>query len=125
MNSIPTPSLFLDVVKKQWALPGSALVPSLMDWKNFNVAADLASLLQVPMVDAPVAALLPNASVPGDLDEGLSLEERWSDQVLQQAHQGVAWAIRSATTTSFFNRITLLWLQQLQDKLSPENTRLK
>lgn len=98
-------------------------VQSSADRKNFNVASDLASLFQVLTVDAPVVALLPNANFPGDPDEGLCPEERRSDQVFQRVHQGVAWAIQSATTASFFNRTTLLWLHQLQDKLSPEDVR--
>lgn len=97
VDSTPVPPLFLDVVRKQWSSPGSALVPSSTDHKYFNVAPDLATLLQVPSVDAPVAALLPNASIPGDPEEGLRREEHRSDQVLQRAHQGSAWAIHHST----------------------------
>lgn len=82
VTSIPMPPLFLKVIKKQWAWPGAAPVSSSMDRNNFNVAIDLADLLQVPAVDAPIVALLPNASVPGDLDEGLRPDEHRSDQVL-------------------------------------------
>lgn len=71
VDSIPAPPLFLDVVRKQWSSPGSAPTPTSADGNNFNVAPDLAALLQVLTVDAPVAALLPNAAIPGDLDEGL------------------------------------------------------
>lgn len=110
VSSIPTPPLFLNVVKKQWAAPGAAPVPSSMGRNNCNVAMDLVALLQVLSVDAPIAALLPNASVPGDPDEVLRPDEHRSKQVLQWAHQGAAGAIRSATTASFFNRSTLLWL---------------
>lgn len=38
VDSIPILPLFLDVVKKQWTMPGSVPVPSSMDRKNFNVA---------------------------------------------------------------------------------------
>lgn len=72
------------------------------------MAPELANLLQVPSVDAPVDALLPNAAIPGDPEEGLRPEEHRSDQVLQRAHQGSAWVIHSATAASFFNRTTLL-----------------
>lgn len=43
--------------------------------------------------------------------------------MLQRAHLGATWAIRSATTASFFNRATLLWFKQLQGKLPAEDTR--
>lgn len=125
VDAISAPCMFLDVVQCQWVSPGSALLPSSSDRRFFNVAPELAALLQVPAVDAPIAALLPNTCIPGDLDERLHLEERQSDQVLQWVHQGAAWAIQSATTVSFFNRATLLWLSQLQYKLPPENARLQ
>lgn len=125
VTAISTPPLFLDVIRKQWSSPVSAPVPSAMDHKNFTVSQDLTSLLQVPTIDTPVAALLSNALIPGDPEESIRPEERRSEQVLQRAHQGAAWAIRSVTTASIFNRLTLLWLRQLQDKLSPEDTRLK
>lgn len=88
VESIPTPPLFLDVIKKQWVAPGAAPTPSATDKKNFNVATELASLLQVPSIDTPVAALLPNASVSGSPNEGLHPDKRRSDQVLQRAFQG-------------------------------------
>ncbi|XP_070797147.1 centrosomal protein of 290 kDa-like [Pituophis catenifer annectens] len=78
-------------------------VPSSLDKRNFIVSSDLNSLLHVPSVDAPVAALLSSSSIPGDPEEGLRPEERRSEQVLQRAHLGAAWAIKSATTISFFN----------------------
>lgn len=84
------------------------------------MSSDLTSLLQVPSVDAPVVALLSSTSILGNPEEGL-----WPEQVLQRAHLGAAWAIKLGTTASFFNRAMLLWLCQLQDKLSPENLRLR
>lgn len=60
---IPTPPLFLEVLKKQWASPGSAPVLTSTDKRNFNVSSDLDSLLQVPPVDAPIAALVPNVAI--------------------------------------------------------------
>lgn len=47
------------------------------------MASDLYDLLQVLTVHAPIAALLPNASMPGDPDDDLPPDERRSDQVLQ------------------------------------------
>lgn len=85
----------------------------------------MANLFQIPMVDARVAALLPHTAIPGEPDEGLCPEECCSDQILQRARLGVAWVIKSATTAFFFNRVTLFWLSQLQNKLPPEDSRLQ
>ncbi|XP_060543266.1 uncharacterized protein LOC132710656 [Pantherophis guttatus] len=125
ITSVPTPPLFLDVVKRQWESPASAPLPSSNDKRNFQVSSDLETLLQIPSVDAPVAALLPNSNVPGEPDEGFRPEERRSDQVLQKAFQSSSWAIKATTTASFFNRTTLLWLRQLQEKLAPGDTRIR
>lgn len=89
------------------------------------MATELASLLQVPSIDALVAALLPNASIPWDPDKGLRPKERRLDHILQQAFQGAAWAIQSASMASFFNRTTLLWLRHLQENLTTEDVRVK
>lgn len=40
-----------------------------------------------------------------------------------KAHQSAAWAIWTATSASFFNHASLLWLKQLQDWLPPSDTR--
>ncbi|XP_034278399.1 uncharacterized protein LOC117668538 [Pantherophis guttatus] len=125
VDTISTPPLFLDVIKKQWSSPGSAPTPTAADRRNFSIAPDLDSLLQVPSVDAPVAALLPHSVVPGDPEEGLRPEERRAEHVLQRAHQGASWAIRAAATVSFFNRTTLLWLQRLQESLTTEDSRIQ
>lgn len=113
VDAIPALCLFLNVVQRQWTTPGSAPIPSSTDRQFFNIAPELAALLQVPSVDAPIAALLSNTSISGEPDEGLCPEEQWMDKSLQWANQGAAWAIQSATAVSFFNRATLLWLQQL------------
>lgn len=84
----------------------------------------LDSILQVPPVDVPIVALVPNIAIPGAPGEGLEPEDRHADLV-QHVHQGAAWVMRSASTTSFFNRTILLWLHQLQEELAPEDTRLK
>lgn len=125
ITTIPTPPLFLDVVKRQWTSPASAPIPSSSDRTNFQVASDMDTLLQLPSIDAPIAALLSSAAVPGDPAENLRPDERRADMVLQRAHLGAAWAIKAASTASFFNRSTLLWLRQLQEKLSPEEARIK
>lgn len=123
VDIVPMPPLFLNMVQRQWTMPGSAPLPSSVDRWFFNVAPELASFLQVPSVDVPIAALLPNSLIPGEPEEILCPEECRSDQSLQWVHQGVAWVIRSAYTASFFNRATLLWLHQLRDKLPLEDTK--
>lgn len=50
---VPAPKLFTDVILRQWALPRSGPTPNGL----CQSAPALSSLLQVPPVDAPIAAL--------------------------------------------------------------------
>lgn len=117
VDAIPAPRLFLDVIQHQWTSPGTAPAPSSSDRRFFNLVPEMATLLQVPSVDPSKATLLPNSAILGNPEEGLWPEDRRSDQVLKRVHQGAAWAIQSATTVSFFNRATLFWQRQCQNKL--------
>ncbi|XP_058045915.1 lamina-associated polypeptide 2-like [Ahaetulla prasina] len=123
VDTIPAPGLFIEVVKRQWSAPSSSTIPTSADKRFFNVDPDLSSVLQTPTVDVPVAALSASSSISGQPEEGLRPEDRRTEQVLQRAHQGSAWAIRSASS-AFFNRPTLLWLRQLQEKLPAGDTRI-
>lgn len=42
----------------------------------------------------------------------------------RKTHQVAAWPIKAATSGSFFNRTSLIWLRQLQERLPPDDTRL-
>lgn len=43
----------------------------------------------------------------------------------RKTHQAAAWAIRSATAASFLSRTSLLWLNQMQARISPEVIHLQ
>lgn len=85
----------------------------------------MARVLQTPSVETPVLALLSSSKIPGEPEEGLQPEDKRSEQSLKEAHQGNAWAIRSATTASLFNRVMLLWLRQLQEKVPASDIRIQ
>lgn len=53
----------------------------------------------------------------GDPSENLRPEDRKFDLSFRKTHQATAWAINATATLSFFNRSTILWLQQLQSRL--------
>lgn len=116
MDYILTPPLFLNIIRKQWSSPGSASAPTATDCRNFNMAQDLAAILQIPTMDEPVATLLLQMAIPGDFH----LAEHHAEQVLQWEHLGMAWVIWSASTASF-NQTTLLWLRHLQETLVTED----
>lgn len=109
MDYIPTPQLFLDNVQRQWSSPASGPLPSSADRKYCNVVPELASLLAVPSVDAPVVALHATNAMPGESEEFLQPEDKRTEQALLKAHQVAAWAVKSSSSASFA-RTALIWL---------------
>ncbi|XP_013923459.1 PREDICTED: dnaJ homolog subfamily C member 13 [Thamnophis sirtalis] len=121
---IPSPKLFLDLIQKQWDQLTAVNPPSNGDRKVYTSTPELEALLQFPTVDAPIAALASPALIPSEISEGLKAEDRKAETVIRKTHQAAAWALRSATAASFFNRTSLVWLKQLQSRLAPEEARL-
>lgn len=65
----------------------------------------------MPTVDAPVAALaLSTSLVTGDIADNLKAEDKKAELTLHKTFQAAAWAIKAATSASFFKRTTLLWV---------------
>lgn len=89
----------------------------------YMVEQELEELLQIPMVDAPLATLASAAILPSDTTKGLTIKDRKAELSAHKTHQAAAWAIRLATAASF-SRTSLLWLHQMQARASPEDTRL-
>lgn len=52
LKTIPAPKLFLDVLHRQWSLPGAGPSPNGLDKRIYNSAAALSDLLQLPTVDS-------------------------------------------------------------------------
>ncbi|XP_060550599.1 uncharacterized protein LOC117655455 isoform X2 [Pantherophis guttatus] len=121
---IPCPQLFSDVLQSPWSQSASSTGPNSIDKKLYCAAPELDAMLSVPVVDTPIANLSSSSLLSTDALDGLKSEDRKSELSFRKEHQALAWAIKTATATSFFNRATLLWLRQLQDRLPPEDTRL-
>lgn len=79
----------------------------------YSAGLDLEELLQLTIVDAPVAMVTLSAILPTDIAEGLKAEDKKAELGLHKRHQVAAWVIRSATVASFFNRASLIWLDVL------------
>lgn len=94
-----------------------------MDRCLYNLALELASLLQVPSVDQPVAALSTPSNLTGPPEDSLRLEDRRLEHSLVRSHQATAWSIKLTMAASFFNRASILWLRQLQDRLPISDVR--
>lgn len=84
---------------------------------------DLSNLLQVSTVDAPIVALSSTTHLTGPPEEYLHPEDKRMEKMLVKGHQVAAWSVMAVTAASFFNRASLLWLKQLQDRTPTSDTR--
>ncbi|XP_032089935.1 uncharacterized protein LOC116519935 isoform X2 [Thamnophis elegans] len=116
-EEIPCPKFFLDVVDRQWAVPGARQPPDEIDKRLYNVGPKLAAALKIPTVDGPVAALASSPALYNEAANNLKAEDRNTELMLRRAHQSAAWTINSAVAASFFNRISLLWLKEMQARI--------
>lgn len=123
-DAIPYPPLFSNVLKSALGQPGSLAAPSGLDKRLYPADVALEETLAIPSVDPPVAALASSSMMTSDVVDGLKTEDRKLEMGYRKAHQAAAWAIKAAMATSFFNRATLIWLRQHQERLPPTDTRL-
>lgn len=91
---IPCPQLFADVLQTPWGQPGSLTTPSNLDKKVYCPAPELEALLDLPTVDAPVAALASPSVISSDPLDVLKSEDRRAELAFRKSHQAVAWAVR-------------------------------
>lgn len=101
---VPCPDLFSQVIQRPWECPGSLSGPTSHDKQMYCSAPELDAMLQLPAVDDPVATLTSSSVLTGDVGEGLRIEDKRAEMSFRKTHQAAAWAIRAATSASFFNR---------------------
>ncbi|XP_070605563.1 lamina-associated polypeptide 2-like isoform X2 [Erythrolamprus reginae] len=116
-EEIPTPKLFLDFVQQQWIQSEEDPLPSMKEKRFYNVDPNLRAALEIPTIDGPVVSLASPKFTSGDTDDALKEQDRGSEVTLRKVHQAAAWAVKSALAASFFNRTSLLWLEQLQSRI--------
>lgn len=121
---VPAPQFFLDMVQHQWGNLGSGPNPTGIEKRLYNMAPELANLLQLPSVDGPVAALTSATPVAMDAMETLKPEDKRVEHALRMAHLASTWVVRAASAASFFNRTSLIWLRQQRARVPPDDLRL-
>uniref|UniRef100_A0A2D4PTA0 Lamina-associated polypeptide 2 alpha C-terminal domain-containing protein n=1 Tax=Micrurus surinamensis TaxID=129470 RepID=A0A2D4PTA0_MICSU len=115
--------MFPTLLDNQWASASASSAPTSYDKKFYNMAPEYEEYLNTHDVDDPVVALASSSQVHTDSDEALKPEEKRLEITLKRGHQANAWAIRTATSASFFNRASLRWLRQLKQSIPNSNLR--
>ncbi|XP_039184041.1 bifunctional arginine demethylase and lysyl-hydroxylase JMJD6 isoform X2 [Crotalus tigris] len=122
-KQIPCPHIFRTTVEKQWTSLATLPSPSSTEKKLYNVSSSFASLLEMPSVDTPLTSLFSTSAIPGDMAEALKAEDKKFEFSLRRAHQASAWAIKAATSSSFFARASIMWLREIQALIPPDQVR--
>lgn len=52
------------------------------------------------------------------------MEDKKTEMSYRRTHTSTAWAIRAVTSTSFFNRASLIWLKQVQQRIPTADARV-
>lgn len=87
------------------------------------MAPELAKLLQIPAVDPPIMALSAPSNLTGPPEGSLRPKDRQLEHSLVKSHLASAWSVKAAVASSFFNRASILWLRQLQERLPLSDVR--
>ncbi|XP_013912155.1 PREDICTED: FH1/FH2 domain-containing protein 3 [Thamnophis sirtalis] len=101
------------------------LTPRLQLWA-FKMDYELVEkALQVPEVEAPVATLAsPTPMVASDVVDNLKAEDKRTELALRKTFLVATWVIKAASSASFFNHATLMWLEQMQERVLAHDVRL-
>lgn len=83
---IPCLQLFSDMLQSPWTQPGAMMAPSSQDKKLYCSALELDGLLDLPVVDPPVASLSSSVLSTYALD-GLKSEDREAELAFRKTHQ--------------------------------------
>uniref|UniRef100_A0A2H6NG04 Uncharacterized protein n=1 Tax=Micrurus carvalhoi TaxID=3147026 RepID=A0A2H6NG04_9SAUR len=90
-----------------------------MNEKIYSIDPEFAETLQPPTIDGPVAASTSSNILANEAEEGLKGEDKKVEQTLHKVHQAAPWSVEPTTTASFFSRVVLVWLHQMQDRAPP------
>ncbi|XP_013925897.1 PREDICTED: uncharacterized protein LOC106552206 [Thamnophis sirtalis] len=115
----------MEVVTNQWARLSNFSNPGSNDHRFYNVEQAFAQAIQLPPIDTPVATLVSSSPVvSGDAADKLKSEDKWAELTLWKNFNATAWAIKSTSAASYFNRTMVMWLRQLQDRIPIQDDRI-
>ncbi|KAL8213096.1 UNVERIFIED_CONTAM: hypothetical protein K2H54_060713 [Gekko kuhli] len=120
------PQFFEEEIKEAWAIPLPHKVNTSHTHKLYPFSRQMLDLIKVPIVDAPVTALISRAAFPRDGDGSLKCKADCdSELALCRAHETLALSIRASVATSLAARASLGWAHQLLSELSAGSQKFK
>lgn len=123
---IPLPLSFYEVLQSEWEAPAKPKPTDPVFSKFYSLTPKAAELLQLPLVDEPVASLFSNSVLPPDGHE-LPRDpcDRRIEQALRRNFKASSAALRASNACSLFARAAYSWALDLSaaDKKLPEGVK--
>uniref|UniRef100_A0ACB8FNX0 Uncharacterized protein n=1 Tax=Sphaerodactylus townsendi TaxID=933632 RepID=A0ACB8FNX0_9SAUR len=120
----PFPEYFETQVINQWEKPAAnKRCPNFLR-KLYDLPAYANNILQVPIIDGPVAALQSSGLVSKDgRGQIKDFQDRRSEQFCKRTHEAAAMAIRASATASIVSRASIVWARKVLELLPPTETK--
>uniref|UniRef100_A0ACB8EKJ0 Uncharacterized protein n=1 Tax=Sphaerodactylus townsendi TaxID=933632 RepID=A0ACB8EKJ0_9SAUR len=120
----PFPEYFETQVTNQWDKPAANnRCPNYLR-KLYDLPAYANNILQVPIIDGPVAALQSSGLVSKDgRGQIKDMQDRRSDQFCKRTHEATAMAIRASATASIVSRASIVWARKVLELIPPTETK--
>uniref|UniRef100_A0ACB8FVY1 Uncharacterized protein n=1 Tax=Sphaerodactylus townsendi TaxID=933632 RepID=A0ACB8FVY1_9SAUR len=120
----PFPEYFETQVINQWEKPAAnKRCPNFLR-KLYDLPVYANNILQVPIIDGPVAALQSSGLVSKDgRGQIKDFQDRRSEQFCKRTHEAAAMAIRASATASIVSRASIVWARKVLELLPPTETK--
>uniref|UniRef100_A0ACB8G340 Uncharacterized protein n=1 Tax=Sphaerodactylus townsendi TaxID=933632 RepID=A0ACB8G340_9SAUR len=120
----PFPEYFETQVTNEWDKPAAnRRCPNFLR-KLYALPAYANDILQVPIIDGPVAALQSTGAVSKDgRGQIKDLQDRRADQLCRRSHEAMAMVIRASATASIVCRASIAWAKKVLELLPETETR--
>lgn len=113
-QALPFPASFETQIKAEWNKPlANKRCPTYIK-RLYSLSPYVNEFLQVPVIDAPVAALQTGGLLAeeghGSLKDPV---DKKADFALRKAHESAILAIKSSASASIFSRAAIVWMRKL------------
>ena len=116
----PMPQFFADKIRAEWKSPLGYKQSSSLVKNNYRLMDPSEEMLQIPKIDAPIAALQSHGLVTQDGDGTLkdpmdknkqTNKKKTKQTALRRAHEAMATTTRAAIATSILSRALIVWAE--------------